>query len=340
MKNSTSTVSTGSGVQGGLIYINTGAFMLIKNCAFINNKQYVTNTTTTSTTPIATVIASYGTTTSALSRITIVNSTFYGNISNGGVGSIGTNHNLTLINCTFANNKGIVTGGVYINNNIEYNVTNCLFQNNIVSDNTKYGNSIDFATSTGVKLKGKFNGCIWTAGNCGAPTAISPYIISINNNSIFADYLNGIPVLDAITNSIPLKAGTPAVASGVTTFVQYGQSPYTDFGFTLAIPDSDQIGNPRVSTSCSIGSRYYLSLTTITPLNNINNIKIYSNENKIYIDSKEIGSLSIFNCIGQSLLQKSISGNNFVSEILPKGIYLVQFVNIKGEKIVNKIIIK
>jgi hypothetical protein len=171
-------------------------------------------------------------------------------------------------------------------------------------------------------------------------TAVSPYIISVKDNSIFAEYKNSIPILDSITNTIALKNGSAAVAGGVTTFIQYGQPPFTDFGFTLNVPDCDQIGNPRTDTSCSIGARFYTNFTTVNPIRPVTGCQIYSSRNNLVVSAEESGRLILFNSIGQSVLQKLVNRNEIVSEKLQKGIYVVFFRCDSGKSVVNKIIIE
>jgi len=330
VKNCRNTVSASSGVvQGGMIYLREGGFVKVMNSAFINNQQFVSNSTSTSTSPVATIFASSGTKSLALSRATFINCTFFGNYSNGGVGCIGTNHHLTLINNTFANNRGTVTGGVYINTDVEYNVLNCLFQNNLVLNVNQYGKSVDFATSSGAKSKGYFNGTIWTSGVCDAPTAVFPNIKVVNDNSTFKSYNNGIPELNSTNNTLPLKSGSLAVNSGVSVFTKFSPDYVVDFGFPLSIPDVDQLGNDRSGGYYSVGSLQYESITTTNNVNKVVVFQILSFRDFVRINVAEAGFISLYNSVGVCLLKNYVESELIIPRYFQPGTYIVKFVNTK-----------
>lgn len=323
IKDCTVTLSSTATSGGGAGYfVSHGTNLIIKNSTFEGNNV----TKTSGYTNNAYGGGAIGSTGNNTAKITIVNSTFINNTSNGRGGSIHTGHSLTLINSTIVGSAAARGAGVYLNNSNTHYFVNSIIANNSETSDTP-GNSeknkIDLDAGGTVNM----SNCLIGKTNT---TLDENSIAYAENMDVFADGLladNG-----GVTPTIALSATSVALNKGTAT------------SNDLNIPVTDQRGYPRLDPP-SIGA--YDNPEYKEPKDPTQwvspekqSFDAIATGKQIAVSCTDAGYVVVYGLTGNVVASDYVEGSITLPAILNSSIYLVRFTGTNGNTSVMKILIK
>ncbi|GHV25429.1 hypothetical protein FACS1894176_03880 [Bacteroidia bacterium] len=320
-KNNEGRIPVGSSSGGGGVYmVSHGTNLVIKNCLFVGNKQTFTDSEADSRSVAygGGVISSTGNNTS---KLVVINSTFADNSSKSRGGSIFIGSSADLINCTFVGNSASQGGGFYFHNNNPINIFNCIFTNNH-SKLADYEAQADLSRNNGTFT---ISHSLIGATNVPDVTSFPNTVLYQAGQPLFVAYETSsygisVPVLANNGGLFPTAA---LVADGLAS----GTGTASVAGFD--IPTTDQRGATRL-TPPSIGAYEYGGVLT-----NIQEVQtstaavtISVAAGQIVIAAENQGIARVYSLSGAQVAQTAVNGVATVA--LPKGVYIVKFVETAG----------
>lgn len=319
--------AAGSG-GGAAIFVSHGLNLFIKNCLFSNNKALLTGAPDVSKSFGGGAISSTGTNTASIS---VINSTFYGCVSDARGGAIYIGHPTDLVNCTFVGNISQRGGGLYTHTDSPFNIINCIFT---------YNYALSAANSTSADIdrsKGTFP---VFSNNIVGISNLAGTITSGNNNVVFTD---GMPLFasyttDEASNKVPVLANnggfykTVALTSGG---IGSGEGAASVPGFN--IPTTDQRGYSR-KASPSIGAYEFDGVLTNT-VQNFTPGGINPIAKQIFFAAVLNGSAKVYNLAGTCVYQTEVNGGG-LTPAFKEGVYIVKLVNQNGLNIISKVVLR
>ena len=225
--------------EGGVYWVSHGTDLTIKNCTFEGNKQLGSEDPNVSNFGGG-AICSTGNNTA---KVTIINSTFFGNYGAGRAGAIYCGHPMTIINTTIVGNQGSGCGGIYFHNANTHTIVNSIIAYNYGTAATTetYANQIDLRRNGATVANVSYS--LIGENNLAESDKGDGYKVLLGSSIVFKDYqmVDGhyIPVLADNGGLTPTVALAFSYSSDV---LEAGTKTSGD----LPIPTTDQRGAPRL----------------------------------------------------------------------------------------------
>jgi predicted outer membrane repeat protein len=296
----------------------------IINCDFINNSAGVC---------AGLMINTYGGTNTTY----IANCTFRGNsASNGGAlgfyaFNAGANCNPTMVNCEIWNNSAQL-GAILLIRDANGTISNCTFGNNVGSSG-KFYNGYSGTRATRIE-----NSIIWDSGTeisnvTGAPFVFDNCIVR-GGYALGTNITNSDPLfVNAATGDLRVSAGSPAINSGINTFLGNDIYDIDLDGNTTEQVDIDLGGTLRIQTATiDLGAYEFGNLVETEEIVETVASKVYPNPFSsgtnltIERSSDELVQVLVFNAMGQTIYNKELSSSTSTIDTSDwlSGMYIVR----------------